>query len=93
MMDGQSMMDCMGMMGDMGWVMMLFWALLIALAVWGLYRLFTTRGGGGAAAPPRETPMEALRRSYAEGKISTEEYEERKRTLENDAKGSAEAHP
>ena len=83
MMDGQSMMDCMGMMGGMGWVMMLFWALLLALVVWGLYRLFTTRGGdrGASAAPRRETPMEALQRSYAEGKISTEEYEERKHKL------------
>ena len=79
------MMDCMGMMGGMGWVMMLFWILLIALVVWGLYRLFTTRSGdgGASAAPRRETPMEALQRSYAKGKLSTEEYEERKRTLEN----------
>ena len=85
MMNGQEMTDCMGMMGGMGWMMMLFWLLLIVLVGWGLYRLFTTRGGdrGASAAPRRETPMEALQRTYAEGKISTEEYEERRRTLEN----------
>ena len=80
MMNGQEITDCMGMMGGMGWAMMLFWVLLIALVVWGLYRLFTTRTGG-YAAPRRETTLEALQRTYAEGKISTEEYEERKHKL------------
>lgn len=59
-------------------LMWLFWILLIALVVWGLYRLFTTRD---ASAPSRGTPMETLRRRYAEGALSTEEYEERRRTL------------
>ena len=83
MMDGQSMMDCMGMMGGMGWAMMLFWVLLLALVVWAFYRILTTRSGDGGAstAPGRETPMEAPQRSYAEGKLSAEEYEERKHKL------------
>ena len=79
MMDGQNMMDCMGAMGAMGWAMGLFWILLLALLAWGLYRLFTT---SGSPTPARETPLEALQRRYAEGELSTEEYEERKRTLE-----------
>ena len=78
MMNGQEITDCMGMMGGMGWAMMLFWVLLTALVVWGLYRLFTTRS---TRTSDRETPLEALQRSYAEGKISTEEYEERKDKL------------
>lgn len=78
MMNGQEMTDCMGMMGAMGWAMWLFWILLIALVAWGLYRLFTTRR---SEAPIRETPLEALQRRYAEGELSTEEYEERRRTL------------
>ncbi len=73
MMNGD-MMDCMGMMG----VMWLFWILLIVLVGWGLYRLFTTRS---TSKSNRETPLETLQRSYAEGKVSTEEYEERKRKL------------
>ena len=79
MMNGQEMTDCMGMMGGMGWAMWVFWVLLIALVVWSLYRLFTTRG---ASAPSRQTPLERLQQRYAEGDLSTEEYEERKRTLE-----------
>ena len=78
MMDGQNMMDCMGAMGAMGWAMWLLWILLLALIAWGLYRLFAT---SGSSAPARETPLEALQRRYAEGEMSTEEYEERKRTL------------
>lgn len=59
-------------------MMMLFWILFIALVVWGLYRLFAT---SGASTSSRETPLETLRRRYAEGALSTEEYEERKRIL------------
>jgi putative membrane protein len=33
----------------------------------------------------RETPLELLQRRYAAGEISTQEYEERKATLERDA--------
>ena len=76
MMNGQNMMDCMGAMGAMGWATLIFWILLIALLAWGLYRLSTTSGSSA-----RETPLETLQRRYAEGDISTEEYEERKRTL------------
>ena len=33
----------------------------------------------------RATPLERLQRRYADGEISTEEYEERKKRLEKDA--------
>lgn len=79
MMNGQEMTDCMGMMGSMGWAMWVFGILLVALVAWSLYRLFATRD---ASTPPRETPLERLQQRYAEGDLSTEEYEERKRTLE-----------
>lgn len=79
------MFDCMmepGCMMGMHWAMWLFWILLIALVIWGLYRLFTSRRTG----PPRdaalgERPMEVLQRRYAAGEITAEEYEERKRKL------------
>lgn len=75
------MMECMSTMGPMGWVMGLFWLLLAALIVLGLYRLLTPRD---ESTPNRESPMETLRRRYAEGELSTEEYEERKRKLRED---------
>jgi len=78
-MNGQEMMDCMGAMGAMGWAMWLFWGLLTVLAVWSLYRLFAT---SCTEAPARDAPLEALQHRYAEGEISTDEYEERKQRLE-----------
>lgn len=85
MMNGAEMMECMSAMGSMGmgmgpmgWAMWLFWILLIALVVWGFYRLITT---SSASTPSRETPLETLQRRYAEGALSTEEYEERRHTL------------
>lgn len=81
-MNAQEMMDCMSMMGPMGWTMGLFWILLFGLLIWGLYQLFQSGGATiGPSAPPRETPLETLQRRYAEGAISTEEYEERKQVL------------
>lgn len=84
MMNGTAgMMECMsamGMMGmaPMGWIMGLFWILLLVLVGWGIYRLFATRN---ASVSSRETPLETLQRRYAEGDLSTEEYEERRRAL------------
>ena len=83
------MMDCMMggncMMGMWGMLAMwLFWIVLIALLVWGLYRLIESRRStppGRHEAYSRESPHEVLDRRYAAGEISTEEYEEHRRKL------------
>lgn len=82
MMNGSEMVECMngmGMMGfPMGWLMGLVWILLISLVIWGLFRLFKS------SDPPfssEESPLDTLPRRYAEGEISTEEYEERRTVL------------
>lgn len=68
-------------------MMGLWWILLIilALAVGGY---FVSGSTGPAQSSPRssrrETPFEALERRYAEGEITTEEYEERKKVLRGD---------
>lgn len=81
-MNGTEMVSCMdgiGMMGfPMGLGMGLLWILLIGLLVWGLYRLFPETG---TLRSSRESPLDTLQRRYAEGEISTEEYEERKEVL------------
>ena len=74
-----------GALGGMGWlgwlwplVMVLFWAAAIALGVW-LVQALTTRpapgetAGGGA--------LETLKRRYASGEITREEFEEGRRLL------------
>lgn len=85
MMNTQEMMDCMSMMGPMGWAMSLFWILIFGLLIWGLYQLFSAGGAATDASPsPRGTPLETLQRRYAEGEITTEEYEERKQVLSSE---------
>ena len=54
----------------------LFWVVLII----GLFALFEPVPRGKT----RATPLERLQRRYANGEISTEEYEERKKHLEKD---------
>jgi uncharacterized membrane protein len=63
------------MMGSMGWLGMvivgLFWALLVALAVWGVLQLLF--------APERTVAPDAselLKRRYTHGEITREEAEE-----------------
>jgi putative membrane protein len=68
-------------------MMGLWWILLIILAI-AIGSYFVRQQSGPAQSPAqssrRDTPQEALERRYAEGDISTEEYEERKRKLTGD---------
>ena len=67
----------------MGWMMMLFtlvfWALVIAALVF-FIRWLAQQGRGAPSGG--EAPLEILRRRYARGEISQEEYERMKRDLE-----------
>lgn len=63
--------------------MFLFWALIAVAIVWGV----RTWAGGQQLAGKQSTPKDVLERRLAEGEISVEEYEERRRVLN----GSAEA--
>jgi putative membrane protein len=61
------------------WIfMILFWVAIILLIVW-LYRQIK-----GTAVKPAigETPLEILKKRYARGEISREEYEEMRKELE-----------
>lgn len=57
----------------------LFWIVLIAM----FFSVATPVPRGKA----RETPLDRLQRRYAEGEISTDEYDERKKRLEQDSSG------
>ncbi|NOY85965.1 MAG: SHOCT domain-containing protein [Deltaproteobacteria bacterium] len=79
-----------GMWGAGGMIMMIFfWAVIIVGAVL-IFRYFTAgRGGiaagqGGGSMARDRNPMEILRERYAKGEIDTEEFEQRKRTLEGE---------
>lgn len=76
-----------GMMGwgySMGWPMMiimfLFWGAVLAVVI-ALIRSFFSRGRHDAA-PPAESALDILKKRYAAGEISKEEFEEKKRVIE-----------
>lgn len=69
------------MMWGMHWLWWIIWILLIGGLAWVLVR--SQRKDSGAP-PSRESPLEVLQRRYAEGELSTDEYEERKERLERD---------
>jgi putative membrane protein len=72
----------------MHWLWWLFWILVIVAVLWALSRLLMRPAPPPEQAPPEqappESPLDRLERRYADGEISTEEYEERKATLLRD---------
>ena len=66
----------------MHWFWWLFWIAVIVAVWWA----FSHRPSvpPDAAASPHETPLDRLQRRYADGEITTEEYEERKGVLLRD---------
>ncbi len=74
-----------GMMGGFGWglympiIMIVFWGLVI----WGIVALVrgvSSRNNTGSSASA-ESALEILKRRYARGEITKQEYEERKKDL------------
>ncbi|NUQ38212.1 MAG: SHOCT domain-containing protein [Caldilineales bacterium] len=67
--------------------MILFWVLIIAGAVWLISRLFPQTTGsatphsGGGHIDPCSSPEEILKRRYAQGEISTTEFQEMRQQL------------
>lgn len=78
---GPGMMGGYGMMGGFGWLgmltMLLFWIGVIALVVWALSNLFPARQAG--AEPDA---LEILKRRYARGEISREEFVQAREALQ-----------
>ena len=57
-----------------------FWWLFLIVLVVAVFAFLAP----GSRSRPRGTPLERLQERYANGEISTEEYEERRKTLERD---------
>lgn len=62
--------------------MFILWILLILGVGWALLSVLREGSSLPFSSGARETPLEVLKRRYAEGEISAEEYEERKARLE-----------
>lgn len=71
-----------GMMAGMGWLGMLTMALLwigvIALVIWGVSNLFP-----GQQLRTEQDALEILRRRFASGEISREEFEQARAVLQS----------
>lgn len=64
-------------MGFFGWTMMiLLWAAVIVLIVWGI------RSAGAARGSSRSDAVALLERRFAAGEIERDEFEEKKRVLQ-----------
>lgn len=66
-------------MGLGGLMMLLFWGALIA----GIVLLARSINGGGADAPWETTSLDVLKRRYAAGEITREQYEQMRRDIEH----------
>jgi putative membrane protein len=68
-------------MGVFGWLfMLLFWGLIIVGLVLVVRRLWD-QGRSGTGAGTGDAPLDILRRRYARGEISKEEYDRMKQDL------------
>lgn len=76
-----------GMWGLGGMIMMIFFWTIIIIGAILIIRYFTAGHGradaaGGGVASGERDPLEILKERYARGDLDTQEFEERKRTLE-----------
>ncbi len=69
------------LMGGIG--MLLFWVLVIGGIVWLVLAATRTGGRVAPATPAGEAPLDILKRRYAGGEITKEQFDEMKRHLES----------
>ncbi len=71
-----------GMFGGGMWFGWIFWIIILVIIIWAVVQ-FTNRNQQNNSLNPNkeETPLEILKKRYAKGEISKEEYEEIKKNL------------
>ncbi|RMG96243.1 MAG: hypothetical protein D6706_10495 [Chloroflexi bacterium] len=62
--------------------MLVFWVVVIGLGVWLLANLFPKISANTSPQNSPDSPVEILKRRYARGEISREEYERMRQELE-----------
>jgi putative membrane protein len=72
-----------GMMNGFGGIfMLLFWIVIIGLGVWLIVSLVSrTNSQPPASLPSAESPLDILKKRYARGEITKEQFDEMRRTL------------
>ena len=77
------MMDGMGWGGMwFGWV---FWLVFLAAIIWVVVTIVNKnqKSGSNEPVPPREDALEILKKRYARGEITKEQFEQMKRDLQS----------
>jgi putative membrane protein len=73
-----------GMMPGFGWMwlMPVFWIVFLGLVIWAIVAAVRSSSESkGSNSSKADTALEVLKKRYARGEISKEEYEEKKRDL------------
>jgi len=72
-----------GMMGGFGtmWLMPVFWILILGLIIWAVVALVRGLSEPSSGSSRGDSALETLKRRYAKGEISKEEYEAKKKDL------------
>ena len=72
-----------GMMGGFGtmFFMPILWIVVLGLIVWAVVAALHRPGESGSTAQKADSPMDILKRRYAQGEIDKEEYEAKKKDL------------
>jgi putative membrane protein len=65
-----------------GVVMMVIWVFVLGAIVWVVVDVARNGGLSSFTAPRSETPLEVLKRRYANGEITGEQFEDMKHTLD-----------
>jgi putative membrane protein len=83
MMDGNFGFGMMNGFGFGGIFMILFWVVIIGLGVWLITSLVSrTSGQPPANLPPAESPLDILKKRYARGEITKDQYDQMRRDLQ-----------
>ncbi len=67
-----------GFMG-LGWI---FWVIILAVIIWAVVKIVNTSKNNQQRTSSQETPLEILKKRYASGEISKEQFEQMKKDLE-----------
>ena len=70
-------------MGGFGWIMPVIMVVFWGLIIWGIVALVrgSLRRGCCGSGEPSESPLDILKKRYARGEITRDQFEEGKRTL------------
>lgn len=63
---------------------MFFWVIILIAIIVGVWYFSNQGSFEGWKPEKKETPIDTLKQKYAKGEISKEEYEERKKVLEEE---------